>query len=144
MSVRIPVVFTKCYGRFPAIKLTGNFFTVSGNSIIRSGNTKPFRKADIRVKRGEFAIRAQSVSSIFALHALAAQKIPEVRRFPRRSATRKLAIYTACSEDGLVNSQVAGPSRPTLDYHQLARPAHRRLRCVLSLLAGPRSIQTWR
>jgi hypothetical protein len=65
-------------------------------------------RAAVRARRSEGRLRAQSVSSVFSLHALAAQNIPQLQNHLCRHAAEKPAIHARRSKTNPSNSQTAG------------------------------------
>jgi hypothetical protein len=64
-------------------------------------------RVDFVCNRSESRQRAQCVSMAFSLHALAAQKMPQLQIHLRRHAAEKPAIHARCSKTNPSNSQTA-------------------------------------
>ncbi|MFT5800086.1 MAG: hypothetical protein ACI84R_004169, partial [Candidatus Azotimanducaceae bacterium] len=80
--------------------------------------TTPLFRVDFVCNRSESRQRAQCVSMAFSLHALAAQKMPQLQIHLRRHAAEKPAIHARCSKTNPSNSQTAGQRVHSLHLHK--------------------------
>ena len=97
---------------------------------------KNFRpRADLRTRCSERRLGAHCVNSIFALRALAAQKLLHLLGFQCRIAAKKPAIHADRSERGIFNSQTA--DKTAVQFRAFADAASSR-RCCGNFLAMQR------
>jgi len=101
------------------------------------------RIADLRAQCRESLERAQSVNSIFSLHALAAQKMRQVHDHWRCLAAEKPVIQASCSKSETVNSQAAGHSGLVQVQSIQAQKIPKRVSCRCNRFSATQQCQSF-